>query len=291
MFSDATTLFSGNAMYVLVGLLGLIVGSFINVVVYRLPRMLERRWRNECQALFDPTENPVEQSAYNLAVPQSACPACGHQIRAWENIPVISYLFLRGRCSACGVCISLRYPTIEITTAVLALLVAWQFGPSWKTALALPFTWALLALALIDLETQLLPDAITLPLLWLGLISNVNGLFVPLQQAVLGAAAGYLSLWLVYHLFRLLTGKEGMGYGDFKLLAALGAWFGWQMLPLTILLSSLVGALVGITLMLFRRMQQGTLLPFGPYLAAAGWIAMLWGTPLTHWYLGLFRTG
>jgi leader peptidase (prepilin peptidase) / N-methyltransferase len=277
--------------YVTVALLGLVVGSFLNVVIHRLPRMLERRWQAECREL-NGTETPVvEQTPYNLVVPGSSCPACGHKIRPWENIPLLSYLLLRGRCSACGVHISVRYPLIELVAGLAALAVAWHYGPGWQTAAALVFSWALLALTMIDLETQLLPDSITLPLLWLGLLVNVKGMFVPLSSAVIGAAAGYLALWAVYHAFRLLTGKEGMGYGDFKLLAALGAWFGWQMLPLTILLSSLVGAVIGLGLMAFRNHEREVPIPFGPYLAVAGWIALLWGTSLTEAYLRFAHLG
>jgi leader peptidase (prepilin peptidase) / N-methyltransferase len=277
--------------YVTVALLGLVVGSFLNVVIHRLPRMLERRWQAECREL-NGTETPVvEQTPYNLVVPGSSCPACGHKIRPWENIPLLSYLLLRGRCSACGVHISVRYPLIELVAGLAALAVAWHYGPGWQTAAALVFTWALLALTMIDLETQLLPDSITLPLLWLGLLVNVKGMFVPLSSAVIGAAAGYLALWAVYHAFRLLTGKEGMGYGDFKLLAALGAWFGWQMLPLTILLSTLVGAVIGLGLMAFRNHEREVPIPFGPYLAVAGWIALLWGTSLTEAYLRFAHLG
>jgi leader peptidase (prepilin peptidase) / N-methyltransferase len=277
--------------YVTVALLGLVVGSFLNVVIHRLPRMLERRWQAECREL-NGTETPVvEQTPYNLVVPGSNCPACSHKIRPWENIPLLSYLLLRGRCSACGVHISVRYPLIELVAGLAALAVAWHYGPGWQTAAALVFTWALLALTMIDLETQLLPDSITLPLLWLGLLVNLKGMFVPLYSAVIGAATGYLALWAVYHTFRLLTGKEGMGYGDFKLLAALGAWFGWQMLPLTILLSSLVGAVIGLGLMAFRNHAREVPIPFGPYLAVAGWIALLWGTSLTEAYLRFAHLG
>ena len=276
--------------FITVILLGLVVGSFLNVVIHRLPRMLERRWQAECRELTGDAPG-ADDAPYNLVVPGSNCPACGHKIRPWENIPLLSYILLRGRCSACGTHISARYPLVELASGMLALLVAWHYGAGWQTGAALVFTWGLLALTLIDLETQLLPDVITLPLLWLGLLVNLNGLFVPLSQAVIGAAAGYLSLWLVYHAFRLLTGKEGMGYGDFKLLAALGAWFGWQLLPLTILLSSLVGAVVGIGLMVLKRHEREVPIPFGPYLAAAGWISLLWGAALTGAYLRFAHLG
>ncbi|MEJ2481503.1 MAG: A24 family peptidase [Acidihalobacter sp.] len=277
--------------FVTVALLGLVVGSFLNVVIHRLPRMLERRWQAECLELTGADAPAGAQTPYNLIVPGSSCPACGHKIRPWENIPLLSYLLLRGRCSACGVHISARYPLVELAAGVTALVAAWHYGPGWQTAAAVVFTWALLALMLIDLETQLLPDTITLPLLWLGLLVNIKGMFVPLSSAVIGAAAGYLALWTVYHAFRLLTGKEGMGYGDFKLLAALGAWFGWQLLPLTILLSSLVGAVVGLGLMALKRHEREVPIPFGPYLAAAGWIALLWGGPLTEAYLRFAHLG
>lgn len=272
--------------YVTATVLGLLVGSFLNVVIHRLPRMLEKRWQAECRELTG-TETADDGRPYNLVVPGSRCPACGHRIRPWENVPIISYLLLRGRCSACGTRISPRYPLVELSSGLLALFIAWHFGPGWQAGAALILTWTLLALMMIDLETQLIPDSLTLPLLWLGLLVNVKGLFVPLASAVIGAVAGYLSLWVVYHAFRLITGKEGMGYGDFKLLAALGAWFGWQLLPLTLLLSSLVGATVGLALIAFRRHEQGVPIPFGPYLAIAGWIALLWGAPLTAAYLHL----
>jgi leader peptidase (prepilin peptidase)/N-methyltransferase len=266
-------------------LAGLAVGSFLNVVIHRLPRMMERAWQVECAEARG--ETPPVFEPLSLARPGSRCPACGHPIGALENIPVLSWLLLRGRCSACRAPISPRYPLIEALTALLSAAVAWHFGPAWSSAGALLFLWAMIALACIDIDTQLLPDSITLPLLWLGLLFNLDHVFADLGSAVVGAVAGYLSLWTVYWLFKLATGKEGMGYGDFKLLAAIGAWLGWQMLPLTILLSSLVGAVVGIALIVLARRGRNVPIPFGPYLAAAGIIALLWGKPLTAGYLQL----
>jgi leader peptidase (prepilin peptidase)/N-methyltransferase len=276
-------------------LLGLLVGSFLNVVIHRLPKMLEAEWRTQCAELTaqsvdttTATQSPsTETPTYNLLVPRSSCPHCQHPIRALENIPVLSYLALRGKCSNCGARISPRYPLIELTSGVLCALAAWQFGFSMITAGALILIWALLALTAIDLDTMLLPDDITLPLLWAGLLFNLFNTFTDLRSAVLGAAAGYLVLWSVYWLFKLVTGKEGMGYGDFKLLAALGAWFGWQMLPLVIVLSSLTGAIIGIALIALRNFGRNTAIPFGPYLAGGGLIALFWGPLLTREYLQL----
>ena len=274
------------AAFVLVCLfLGLIVGSFLNVVIYRLPKMMERGWQQQCAELRG--ENLSEQSPYNLMVPRSACPNCQHAISAWENIPVISYLVLRGKCKGCGTHISLRYPLFEACTGLLSAYAAWHFGFGAVTVGAILLIWALITLSAIDFDTQLLPDDITLPLLWLGLIFNASGVFTSLPNAVFGAVIGYMVLWLVYWLFKLVTGKEGMGYGDFKLLAALGAWLGWQMLPLIIMLSSLVGAIVGITLMLVLRRGRNVPIPFGPYLAGGGLIALFWGDALTSAYLKL----
>lgn len=273
---------------VVVALFSLLVGSFLNVVIHRLPIMLRRQWASECRELLSlpgATNGGVATKPYNLILPRSACPACGHKITALENIPVISYLMLRGKCSECGAAISAQYPIVEALTGILSLVVAWRFGYSWETAGALALTWALIALSVIDLRTKLLPDLITLPFLWLGILINTGGLFTDLHSSVLGAVFGYLSLWSVYHVFRLLTGKEGMGYGDFKLLGMLGAWMGWQMLPLIILLSSLVGAIVGLSLILFRQHDRQIPIPFGPYLATAGWIALLWGEQITQAYL------
>ncbi len=282
--------------------LGLLIGSFLNVVILRLPKIMEQEWRQQCAELaaapepacgaqttaLAATQPRDGERPLSLSHPASTCPHCGHGIRAWENVPVLSYLLLRGRCAACRQAISPRYPLVELATGLLSLGVTLHFGVTWTALAALLCTWALIALAMIDLDTQLLPDAITLPLLWGGLIVNTQHLFVPLVDAVWGAVAGYLALWLVHHLFRLLTGKEGMGYGDFKLLAALGAWLGWQMLPVVILLSSLVGALVGIGLIVLRGHQRSNPIPFGPWLACAGWIAMLWGEALVRNYLALF---
>lgn len=271
-------------------LFGLLVGSFINVVAYRLPVMMDRDWRRQCLEYLHPDEPAAEGERFDLITPRSRCPSCGHRITALENIPVLSYLFLRGACSACGTRISPRYPIVEFATALLSAVVAWKFvqdggGWGWPLAAALIFTWALIALSLIDFDHKLLPDAITLPLLWLGLLLSLGGVFTDMRSSIIGAAAGYLSLWSVYQLFRLLTGKEGMGFGDFKLLAAIGAWLGWQALPVTILLSSLVGAVVGIALILIRGRDRNIPIPFGPYIAAAGWLALLWGEDITQAYL------
>ncbi|WP_288374240.1 A24 family peptidase [uncultured Pseudomonas sp.] len=265
--------------------LGLLVGSFLNVLVHRLPVMLERQWQNEAREVLG---MPVQaHERFDLCLPASHCPSCGHRIRAWENIPVVSYLALRGRCSACKGRISPRYPLVELACAGLSLVVAWHFGVSVQALLALVLTWCLLALSLIDAEHQLLPDVLVLPTLWLGLVVNAFGLFVPLADALWGAVVGYLSLWSVYWLFRLVTGKEGLGYGDFKLLALLGAWGGWQVLPLTLLLSSVVGAVIGLCLLRLRKASLGTTMPFGPYLAIAGWIAWLWGDEIYASYMQL----
>ncbi|MDD2885040.1 MAG: A24 family peptidase [Dechloromonas sp.] len=270
----------------LAGLLGLCIGSFLNVVIHRLPKIMERDWHAQCAELRGETPSTVNNTL-GLATPRSRCPSCGHAITATENIPVLSYLLLRGKCSGCGQAISARYPTIEILTGVCSAFAVWHFGPTAQAAAALLLLWALIALSFIDLDTQLLPDSITLPLLWLGLLVNLDHTFVTIDTAVVGAMLGYLSLWSVFWLFKLATGKEGMGFGDFKLLAALGAWLGWSMLPAIILLSSIVGAIVGMTLILARRHGSSAPMPFGPYLAAAGVIALLWGKELTAYYLGL----
>lgn len=264
--------------------LGLLVGSFLNVVVYRLPLMMQRDWRLQAREVLElPAEQPAEP--FDLARPASACPACGHKIRAWENIPLVSWLVLRGKCSSCKAPISKRYPLVELAAGLLSAYVAWHFGFSWQAAAIMLLTWGLLAMSLIDADHQLLPDSLVLPLLWGGLIVNSQGLFAPLEAALWGAVAGYLSLWSVYWLFKLLTGKDGMGYGDFKLLAMIGAWGGWQVLPLTILLSSVVGAVLGSILLRMRNAEGGTTIPFGPYLAIAGWVALLWGEAITASYL------
>lgn len=269
-------------------ILGLLVGSFLNVVIYRLPVMLEREWTTQCETLLESgsgnTEEP-EQPPFNLVTPNSHCPKCDAAIKPWQNIPVISYLMLGGKCHNCKTPISKRYPIIEFVTGLLSCLVIWHFGFSWQGGAMLLLTWALIALTMIDFDHQLLPDNITLPFLWLGLIANSFGIFCSLPDALWGAVFGYLSLWTVFWLFKLVTGKEGMGYGDFKLLAVLGAWFGWQMLPLIILLSSLVGAIVGIFLLVLKNKGKSVPIPFGPYLAAAGWIAAIWGEQLTQAYL------
>lgn len=288
--------FEQNPVWLLsvAGVLGLMVGSFLNVVVHRLPIMMERAWREECAdiAAQPPRSDlPAPGERYTLAFPRSRCPHCRHPISAWENIPILSYLWLRGRCRGCGAAIALRYPALEAVAGLMAIVVAWHYGVSAQTAAALVFTWALIALAQIDYDTQLLPDAITLPLLWLGLAVNLWGLFVPLESAVIGAMAGYLVLWGVYWGFKLLTGKEGMGQGDFKLLAMIGAWLGWQMLPAVILLSSAVGAVVGVSLIALKAHDRAKPIPFGPYLAAAGWIALIWGRDLTDAYLAWIAPG
>ena len=267
-------------------LLGLVAGSFLNVVIHRLPKMMERQWRDECAEVGGSA--PAASEPYNLMVPRSACPQCGHGITALENIPIASYIALGGRCSACKKTISLRYPIVEGFVAVLSGYVAWHYGFSTAMFGALLFVWAMVALAFIDLDTFYLPDSITLPLLWAGLLFNTGAVFIDLRSAVIGAAAGYIALWSVYWIFKLATGKEGMGYGDFKLLAAIGAWLGWKMLPLVILLSSVVGAVIGIGLVVFARHGRNVPIPFGPYLAAAGVIALFWGEPLTRQYLNLF---
>ncbi|MEZ5582412.1 MAG: A24 family peptidase [Candidatus Competibacteraceae bacterium] len=265
-------------------LLGLLVGSFLNVVIHRLPIMLERSWRSQCAELLNQPQATSSQP-FNLWVPRSQCPTCGHLITAAENIPLFSYIVQHGRCKHCKTPISLQYPLIELLSGVLIALVAWHFGFGWQALAAFALTWALLALGAIDFKTQLLPDNITLPFLWLGLILGLFGVFTDLRSSVIGAVAGYLSLWLVYQGFRLLTGKEGMGYGDFKLLAMLGAWQGWHYLVPIILVSSVVGAIVGVALILIRGRDRHAPIPFGPFLAVAGWITLLWGEPLNHWYL------
>jgi len=261
---------------------GLCVGSFLNVVIYRLPKILERGWHTQCAELRG--EEPAAQPRYNLAVPRSACPACGHAITSIENIPVVSWLALRGKCSACSAPISVRYPIVELLGGALAAGAILKFGPTWQGVAACAFLWTLLALTCIDFDTQLLPDNLTLPLLWGGLIANLYGLFVPLADAVIGAIAGYMVLWSIYWLFKLIRGKEGMGYGDFKLLAALGAWLGWKLLPLIVLGSSVVGASIGIALVAFKGRDHNVPLAFGPYLAIAGAVALFFGPSLLRVY-------
>lgn len=269
----------------LIVLLGLLVGSFLNVVIYRLPLMMEREWRAQCAELFDQPVPAAGQPALSLWGPRSQCPQCGHLITAIENIPLLSYVLQRGRCAHCHTAIGIQYPLVETLSGCLAGIVAWKFGFGWPTAAALVFTWTLLAASAIDFRHQLLPDDLVLPLLWLGLLAALSGLFADLPSAVIGAMAGYLSLWSVYQLFRLLTGKEGMGHGDFKLLAALGAWVGWQSLVAIVILSSLVGAVFGLALVLFRGRDRQVPMPFGPFLAAAGWIVLLWGEAINRAYL------
>lgn len=270
------------------GTLGLLIGSFLNVVIYRLPIMMEREWSQQCQTLLNPDEaEQTEEDVppFNLVTPNSRCPSCKTEIKPWQNIPVISYLMLGGKCRHCKTPISKRYPIIELATGLLSCLVIWHFGFNWQGGAMLLLTWALISLTMIDIDHQLLPDNITLPFLWLGLIANSFGLFVSLPEALWGAVFGYLSLWSVYWLFKLVTGKEGMGYGDFKLLAVLGAWFGWKLLPMIILLSSLVGAIIGIFLLILKNKGKSVPIPFGPYLAIAGFIAALWGEQITNFYL------
>ena len=290
--------------------LGLMVGSFLNVVIYRLPLMLERQWREECAENAPPDDalkgstssaaepaasvSPVRPAPFNLVVPRSACPACRAPIRAIHNVPLLSWLLLRGKCANCGASISARYPLVEALTGLLSALVAWKFGFGWPTCAALVLTWFLIALTFIDIDHQLLPDSLTLPLLWLGLLlslwsAQTAGPPVPVdpRSSLIGAMAGYLSLWSVYHLFRLLTGKDGMGYGDFKLFAALGAWLGWQMLLPIILIASGIGAIVGLALIALRRRSRSTPIPFGPFLAGAGWLMLMFGQPVITGYLGL----
>ena len=279
-------LFADPALFaIFVGILGLLVGSFLNVVIFRLPKMMEHDWHCQCAELRG--EPLPDTPAPSLVRPRSTCPQCGHQIGILENIPLLSFIVLRGRCSACKARISRRYPLVEAICALISAGIALCFGPTLEAIGVLVFTWTLIALTFIDFDTKYLPDALTLPLLWCGLLFNLGNTFTPLPSAVIGAMAGYLSLWSVYWLFKLVTGKEGMGYGDFKLLAALGAWLGWQLLPLVILLSSLVGAIVGIVLIVLARRGRDIPIPFGPYLAAAGLLAMFWGEELTQAYLRL----
>ncbi|MEK9933990.1 MAG: A24 family peptidase [Luminiphilus sp.] len=265
--------------------LGLIVGSFLNVVILRLPKMMEQGWQRDCCEVLD--QPAPDQEPISLSHPGSHCPGCGAAIKPWQNIPVISWLMLRGRCAQCGMGISVRYPAVELITGVLSGLVAWHFGFGIEALSALALIWMLVALTGIDIDTQLLPDSITLPLLWLGLAVNLFAVWTPLSSAVIGAMLGYGSLWSVYWLFKLVTGKEGMGYGDFKLLGALGAWFGWQAVPLMILLSSFVGAALGIAILLSKRQGRDTPMPFGPYLAGAGLLTLFFGDTLITEYLQL----
>lgn len=274
--------------YTIITVLGLSIGSFLNVVVYRLPLMLEREWRTQCHDYLEMPEPSFEASIKNLGIasPGSSCPHCGHKIRLWENIPLLSYLFLRGKCAHCKTAISFEYPLVESITALLSVIVAMRFGVSLQTLAALVFTWMLLALTVIDLHKQLLPDTLTLPLIWMGLLIALPGVFVDINSSVIGAMAGYMVLWLVFQTFKLITGKEGMGFGDFKLLAALGAWNGWMLLPQIILISSVIGAVVGILMIITGKTKTQQPIPFGPYLALAGWIALMWGNEINQLYLG-----
>ncbi|MEY3287850.1 MAG: hypothetical protein RLZZ419_92 [Pseudomonadota bacterium] len=268
----------------LVGLIGLMVGSFLNVVIYRLPVMMQQNWRKDCTEYLkiDATET---DEAFNLSLPLSRCPNCKTPIKPYQNIPVISYLFLKGRCASCSQPISLRYPLIEAFTAITSAIVAWHFGYSPQMVFALVLTWSLIALSFIDIDHQLLPDNITLPVLWLGLFLSLFDFFTDTDASIIGTIAGYTSLWVVFHLFKLVTGKEGMGFGDFKLLALLGAWLGWQYLPIIILLSSLVGAIIGVSQIVFAKRDHTIPIPFGPYLAIAGWLALMWGKDINQLYL------
>jgi leader peptidase (prepilin peptidase) / N-methyltransferase len=281
------------AFPLIAGVFGLAIGSFLNVAIYRFPVMLERKWQSQCQEILgsDKKKPPKKTKRFDLAVPGSCCPHCGHAITALENIPVLSFIWLRGKCSACGKPISWRYPLVELLTGGLTVAVAWHFGYNIAALAAMALTWSLIALSFIDVDRQLLPDDITLPLLWGGLILNVYAIFTPTVSAVIGAVSGYVFLWLVYQVFKLVTGKEGMGYGDFKLFAALGAWLGWQSLPLIILLSSLVGAIAGISFILFFGHDRRMPIPFGPFLCIAGWIALMWGDDLIGLYLHFARIG
>jgi len=289
LFAQAPLLFIVAAF-----IFALLVGSFLNVVIHRLPIMMEREWREQCSELTDTPASDLPEGRFDLVAPRSRCPSCGQQITAMQNIPVLSYLLLGGKCAGCGTKIAMRYPIIELLTAFLTGVVAWRFGFGWEAAAAIGLTWALIAISVIDFDHQIIPDSISLPLIWAGLalslfnpLEGADTLFIDPGSAIVGALAGYLSLWSIYHLFRLLTGKEGMGYGDFKLLSALGAWLGWQglMLPLIIMMSAVVGAVTGILLIVFKRHERSVPIPFGPYLAAAGWIAMLWGQDIVNGYL------
>lgn len=266
--------------------LGMMVGSFLNVVIYRLPVMLEKEWHLQCNELLEiqAAEKP-DTETFNLVLPASRCPKCGHKIRAYENIPLISYIVLGGKCASCRTPITFRYPAIETISGMLCVAVAINFGFSWEAMWAMILTWSLIALTMIDYDHQLLPDNITMPFLWLGLIISMFGVFTDTESSIIGAVMGYLSLWLVYQGFKLATGKEGMGFGDFKLLAMLGAWLGWQMIPAIILMSSVVGVIVGVSLILFKRHDKNQPIPFGPYLAVAGWICLIWGDSLNQYYM------
>ena len=290
MFEQTLLFFQQSPIlfYIFVALLSLIIGSFLNVVVYRLPIMMHNTWYADCREfLADELKGvPAKKiTPLTLSIPNSTCPKCDHKIRFYENIPIMSWLFLRGKCSQCKNNIAVRYPLVELATAVLSVVIAIQFGVSIETLLLLILTWGLICLSLIDFDHMLLPDQIVMPLLWLGLLVNLQETFIPLTDAVIGAAIGYMSLFSIFWLFKLLTGREGMGHGDFKLFALFGAWAGWQLLPLLILMASVVGALVGISLMLFKNHQREQAIPFGPYLAISGWITLLWGKGIWAWYI------
>jgi leader peptidase (prepilin peptidase)/N-methyltransferase len=290
MFTEAPAIFVAVAFA-----FALMIGSFLNVVIYRLPIMMQREWRDQCEELKDALPVDLPDGKFNLVVPRSRCPDCGKTIKAWQNIPVLSYLLLGAQCSNCRKSISMRYPLVEMLTAVLAATCAWHFGFGWEALMAIGLTFALVSISLIDVDHQIIPDSIVLPLMWVGLIMSLfhplegaGTLFVSPRDAIIGALAGYLSLWSVYQLFKLVTGKEGMGYGDFKLLAALGAWLGWQMLHIIILMSAVVGAVIGIAMILLRGRDRQLPIPFGPYLAAAGWITMLYGEAIWNAYADKF---
>ena len=297
LFTNLVFAFESNLtiFYGVVALFSLLIGSFLNVVIYRLPKMLEQGWYKECREFLadelaesnvkDKTEKKEEVEEVTLSKPASTCPKCGHLIRFYENVPVISWLFLRGKCSQCKNKISIRYPLIELITAGLSTIIAVNYGVTTTTVFIILLTYALICLTMIDFDHMLLPDQITLPFIWLGLLVNINGAIVPLQDAVIGAVVGYMSLYSIFWGFKLLTGKDGMGYGDFKLVALFGAWIGWQLLPVLILMASAVGAVIGISMMLFKNHQREQAIPFGPYLAIAGWITMLWGNGIWSWYL------
>jgi leader peptidase (prepilin peptidase)/N-methyltransferase len=291
---ELISLFKESSAFFLtvVGLFSLLVGSFLNAAIYRIPIMLQRGWREECEELFGGDVDNIDHPSgkeFNLFIPRSQCPTCGHMITALENIPVISYLFLGGKCSSCKTRISIQYPIIEIFTALLSVFVAWKIGVGWETLAALVFTWTLITMSLIDAKTMLLPDNLTLPLMWLGIAVNYQEFFVTLESSVLGAIIGYMSLWSLFHVFKLITGKDGMGYGDFKLLSALGAWVGFSYLPQIILISSVVGSIAGISMLIFGKTKQQQPIPFGPYLAVAGWIALLWGEQINTSYLAFLH--
>lgn len=286
MMQELNILLNNPVFFIsLIGVIGLMVGSFLNVVIFRLPVMMQRSWRKDCLEYLQLPADTDIQAPFNLSVPLSRCPQCQASIKPWQNIPVISYLLLQGACANCKNPISLRYPIIEAFTAICSIIVAWHFSYTPQAGFALLLTWALIALSFIDIDSQLLPDSITLPLLWLGLLLSLFDVFTDTHSSIIGAIAGYMVLWSVYQLFKLLTGKEGMGFGDFKLLAVFGAWLGWQTLPMIIILSSLVGTVIGISMIIFAKRNHAVPIPFGPYLAAAGWIALLWGEPINQLYV------